>query len=69
MRLRDYAHCKVSVGTLLTLVCCGLAGMVVDLDHLWGGRAAHTPVLVFGLCLGGACIARLLWRVVLKRKG
>ena len=63
---------------LWVFACCGLAGVLVDLDHAiayWftghGSRAAHLPLaVVSGIVLGGggACIGRSLFKMVLKRK-
>ena len=58
--------------------CCGLAGVLVDFDHVvayWiaghGSRAAHLPLAVISglvLCGVGACIGRSLFKLVLNRK-
>lgn len=66
MRIPNIRNRQVSVGTLLALFGCGVGGVLIDLDHIWGGREAHTPVLVFGLCLIGACLTRLFCRMVLR---
>ena len=49
----------------------GFVGMCVDIDHFWGGRAAHTPALIIALCIVVYCCAslgRLYIRMVLEKK-
>lgn len=50
--------------------CGGLAGVLVDLDHFWGGRYAHSPLLFLAGVIIIYCSARLaglFLRLVLKR--
>lgn len=63
--------------SLLAFGICGLAGVLIDTDHLisyyliqgWGGRFLHLPVFIISsLVLGclGAYLGRLLYRGVLR---
>ena len=77
--IRHTTNFKVRVTSLLVFWLCGVAGVLVDLDHPiayyllpeLGGRFLHTPILIAGgLLLGGlgAYLAGLYFRLVLTRR-
>lgn len=53
---------KVFKFTLFVGFFSGLAAMLVDIDHLFCGRCAHTPLLILAMCVImcviSYCIAR-----------
>lgn len=68
MGLRDRFNSKMFEHPLFIFWICGLAGVVVDIDHpLFHSRAFHTPVLIISMCVIVSCIGRLLYRLVLDK--
>ena len=79
MRIRDTAHFKVHLTSLLAFWLCGVAGVLVDIDHPIAyyllpeasGRFLHTPILVICclvLCALGAYLTGLYFRLVLTSR-
>lgn len=79
MWIQRFINYKVRGVPLWVIGICGLAGVLVDLDHLlpyWITNltcpaAAHTPLAIISciiLCGIGAYCGRLYYRMVLKRK-
>jgi hypothetical protein len=78
MRIRSWVCHKVRGVPLWIIGLCGLAGVLVDADHLFSywftgqvSRAAHFPLLIVScLVIGGigACCGGLYFKLVLKRR-
>jgi len=80
MRTRHIIRHQVRGVPLWVILLCGLAGVLVDIDHPiayylipeWSGRFLHTPLLIgSSIVLCGCCayIGGLLLRMVLGGKG
>ena len=77
-RLQHFIHYKVRGVPLWVIGCCGLVGVLVDIDHpiahwITGHtyRAAHIPLAIIScliLCGVGAYCGRLYYKLVLARK-
>ena len=80
MWVPNLRSCLEMRSTLYTFILCGIAGVLVDFDHVlkfflfptqdW--RFLHTSLLLIGcsaLCCCGAYIGGLYFGCVLKRKG
>jgi hypothetical protein len=78
MWIRSFLSFKVRGVPLWAIGACGLAGVLVDADHLFAywitghsSRAAHSPLaIIAGIVIGGviACSGGLYYKLVLKRK-
>jgi len=79
MRIRDTAHFKEHGASPLAFWLCGIAGVLVDIDHPIAyyllpeasGRFLHTPILVICclvLCALGAYLTGLYFRLVLTNR-
>src|SRR5271157_3080258 len=76
LRLDRIAHSKVRGVPLWVIGCCGLAGVLVDIDHpitYWitgkASRADHIPLAIIScliLCGVSACIGGLYCQLVLR---
>jgi hypothetical protein len=78
MWISRFLSYKVRGVPLWVIGLCGLAGVLVDSDHLFSywitgdaTRAAHLPLAIISgliLCGAGAYCGRLYFKLVLKRK-
>jgi hypothetical protein len=78
MWIQHFIYSKVRGVPLWVIGVCGLAGVLVDLDHLFPYwitnitcKSAHKPLAIISciiLCGIGAYCGRLYIRMVLKRK-
>lgn len=78
MWIRDWLNCKVLGVPLYIIGVCGLAGILVDIDHplaymlkIPDGRFLHIPFLAGAMCIILYCGARaggLLIKMVLKKR-
>ena len=78
MWIQHFIHYKVRGMPLWVIGSCGLAGVLVDSDHLFAywitghiSRMAHIPLAIIScivLCSVGACCGRLYCKLVLTRK-
>ena len=78
-KLVSVLHYKVRGVPLWVIGSCGLAGVLIDIDHpiawwLTGKttRADHIPLAIISciiLCVVSACIGGLYCRLVLREKG
>jgi hypothetical protein len=78
LKLDSIVHYKVRNVPLWVIGCCGLAGILVDIDHpitYWltgkATRADHIPLAIISciiLCCVSACIGGLYGRLVLTEE-
>ncbi len=77
--IRNNRRFTLRSASLLAFWLCGIAGLLVDIDHPIAyyllqeasGRFLHTPILIVGgivLCCLGTYLAGLFIRLVLRKK-